>query len=70
MLENLLVALIVIASAWYAGRKYLPVKAGGNSDSSAGGGCGSGCGACQSGCDTPAQSDQMPERRVIPIRRG
>lgn len=57
MIENLIVALIVGASAWYAGRKYLPRK----TDS----GCASGCGSCKSGCDTPAEK---PARRVIPIR--
>ena len=66
MVENLLVALIVGASAWYAGRKYLPVNASGKS----GGSCDSGCGACQSGCDTPAEPAQMQGRTVIPIRRG
>lgn len=57
MIENLIVGLIVGASAWYALRKYLPRKSEA--------GCASGCGACKSGCDTPAEPSA---RRVIPIR--
>jgi hypothetical protein len=64
MIENLIVALIVAASAWYAGRKYLPARLRGKPDD----GCGSGCGSCKSGCDTPAEPAQAPARRVIPIR--
>ncbi len=63
MIENLIVALIVGASAWYAGRKYLPAKLVGSKDE----GCASGCGSCKSGCDTPAEPSA---RRVIPIRRA
>lgn len=64
MLENLIVALIVGASALYAARKYLPAKLIGRRDD----GCGSGCGSCKSGCDTPQQPAEAPARRVIPIR--
>lgn len=63
MIENIIVFVIVSASAWYAARKYLPAKLLGKSDP----GCASGCGACKSGCDTPAEPGA---RRVIPIRRA
>ncbi len=63
MIENLIVALIVGASAWYAGRKYLPAKLVGKAQADTG--CASGCGTCKSGCDTPAEP---AARRVIPIR--
>ncbi|QYF95531.1 hypothetical protein KY495_10490 [Massilia sp. PAMC28688] len=66
MMENLIVAVIVGASALYAGRKYLPARLFGKADE----GCASGCGACKSGCDTPSEAApaQGPSRRVIPIR--
>lgn len=57
MIENLIVAAIVGASAVYAGRKYLwkpKAKAGG---------CGSGC----SSCDTCAEAPPQTGRRVIKI---
>lgn len=54
MIENLIVALIVGAAAWYAFGKYLKPKAKS--------GCGSGCDTCKA-CDEPPQ----PERRVIRI---
>ena len=63
MIENLIVALIVGASALYAGRKYLPARLFGKAEA----GCGSGCGSCKSGCDTPAEPS---ERKVIQIHRA
>jgi hypothetical protein len=47
MIENLAVALIVAASAWYAGRRYVwrPKKAAS--------GCGSGCSSCASCAEAP-----------------
>ncbi len=60
MIENLIVALIVGASAWYTARKYLfkPKKATG---------CGSGC----SSCDTCASAPPAPPggQRVIMLQR-
>ena len=50
MLQNLIVALIVGGSAWYAGAKYLPAKWIGKKKAA---GCGSGCDTCNA-CDTPA----------------
>ncbi|MES2322452.1 MAG: FeoB-associated Cys-rich membrane protein [Pseudomonadota bacterium] len=55
MIENLIVALIVGAAAWYAFGKYLKPKAKS--------GCGSGCGSCNA-CETPAQPSS---KRVIRI---
>lgn len=43
MLQDLIVALIVGGSAWYAGRKYLPAKWFGREKA---GGCASGCDTC------------------------
>ena len=55
MIENLIVALIVGAAAWYAFGKYLKPKAKV--------GCGSGCDSCNA-CETPVET---PARRFIPI---
>jgi len=57
MIENLIVALIVGAAAWYAFGKYLKPKA--KSDC----GSGSGCGSCNA-CETPVQPST---KRVIRI---
>lgn len=69
MLENLIVAVIVGASAWYAASKYLPAPwrkrlGGGNA------GCGSGCDSCNSCADGAPATDGASGpagRRVIPI---
>ena len=52
MLQNLIVALIVGASAWYAGAKYLPAKWIGKKKAA---GCASGCDTCNA-CETPVQT--------------
>lgn len=78
MLENLIVALIVGASAWYAASKYLPkpwrTRLGGAST-----GCGSGCGSCSSsngskqgqGCVEPDAAPPAPYRVIkIHAARG
>ncbi len=59
MLEYLIVAMIVGASAWYAGRKYVfkPKQ---------GGGCGSGCSDCAS-CDSAPTAPSG--QRVIKLHR-
>lgn len=66
MLEYLIVALIVGASAAYAGRRYLPVFA---KQRKGGCGTGGGCDSCNA-CAAPAQ-DAAPAapgaRRVIRI---
>ena len=70
MLDNLIVALIVGVSAWYAASKYLPAswrkRLGRDGGAGCGSGCGSGCDSCNS-CETP-QTPAAPEgRRVIKI---
>lgn len=57
MVQELIVALIVGASACYAGRKYLPAKWIGRKQTA---GCGSGCdtcGSCDSAPAAPAAAD-------------
>ncbi len=62
MIENLVVMLIVGASALYAGRKYLwPVKAKAS-------GCGSGCSSCDNCASAPAPAAPS-KQRVIQIHR-
>lgn len=51
MVEELIVALIVGASACYAGRKYLPASWIGRKKAA---GCGSGCDSCASCESAPA----------------
>ena len=51
MVQELIVALIVGASAWYAGRKYLPARWLGRKKAA---GCGSGCDTCGSCGSAPA----------------
>jgi len=63
MVENLIVMLIVGASAWYAGARYLPAKWRGQK-AQAKAGCGSGCDSCNA-CETPAAPSAG--RRVITI---
>jgi hypothetical protein len=63
MVENLIVMLIVGASAWYAGARYLPAKWRGQK-AKAKAGCGSGCDSCNS-CETPVA--EPTGRRVIMI---
>ena len=62
MVENLIVILIVAASALYAGSRYLPASWRKAAPPKAG--CGSGCDSCNA-CATPV--DQAPARRVIKI---
>ena len=50
MVQNLIVALIVGASAWYAGAKYLPAKWIGKKKAA---GCASGCDTCNN-CEPAA----------------
>lgn len=64
MIENLIVAVIVSGSAWYAGAKYLPAawraRMGRN-----GSGCSSGCDTCKA-CAEPPPSQSA--QRVIKLR--
>ncbi len=69
MFENLIVALIVILSAWYAGLKYLPAawraRLGARKPAS---GCGSGCDTCGTCADAPsAPAPEDGTRRVIKL---
>jgi hypothetical protein len=63
MVENLIVMLIVGASAWYAGARYLPATWRGQK-AKAKAGCGSGCDSCNA-CATPVA--EPTGRRVIMI---
>ena len=56
MVQNLIVALIVGGSAWYAGAKYLPAKWIGRKKVAA---CGSGCDTCNAcnACETPVLAE-------------
>ncbi|MDQ1922699.1 hypothetical protein [Massilia pseudoviolaceinigra] len=73
MLENLIVAVIVAAAAWYAASKYLPAtlraRLFGKKKASAG--CGSGCSSCGSCEDAPAtpriDASGPPSQRVIQL---
>ncbi len=69
LLQNLLVGLIVLAAAWYAGARYLPRswrrKLGQKQAAAAG--CGSGCDSCGS-CDSPAPA--ATKRRVIVLHKA
>ncbi len=70
MVDNLIVALIVLAAAWYVLRKYLPRSLRGRLFGKADqdGGCGSGCGSCKSGCEPGADTAPAPgQRRVIKL---
>ena len=64
MVENLIVMLIVGASAWYAGGRYLPAKWRGKKAKQKAG-CGSGCDSCNA-CETPVITPT--DRRVIMIQ--
>jgi hypothetical protein len=63
MVQNLIVALIVGGSAWYAGMKYLPAKWIGRKKAA---GCGSGCDSCNS-CETPVPVPAETKYRVIKL---
>lgn len=65
MVENLIVMLIVAASAWYAGARYLPAAWRGKSAKPKAG-CGSGCDSCNA-CETPVV--EPTGRRVIMMQR-
>ncbi|CUI05817.1 hypothetical protein LXA47_26735 [Massilia sp. P8910] len=72
MLENLIVALIVAAAAWYAASKYLPatLRAKLFGQKKAAAGCGSGCSSCGTCEDAPApriDAGAPPSRRVIQL---
>jgi hypothetical protein len=69
MIENLIVMLIVGGSAWYAGRRYLPVSWRGRKARAKAAGCGGGCDACNA-CATPAVETKPAERRVIMLKRA
>lgn len=58
MVQELIVALIVGASAWYAGRRYLPAGWIGKKKAA---GCGSGCDTCGS-CESapPPAASKYP----------
>ena len=57
MVQELIVALIVGAAAWYTGTKYLPAKWIGRKKAS---GCGSGCDTCNA-CETaPPTATKYP----------
>ncbi|MES2316379.1 MAG: hypothetical protein V4631_02705 [Pseudomonadota bacterium] len=67
MLENLIVMLIVVASAWYAGRRYLPAAWIGRKAKAKAGGCGGGCDTCGA-CETPVEEPRT--HRVIKLYRA
>jgi hypothetical protein len=66
MIENLLVILIVGASAWYAGNRYLPLSW--RKAKAKAGGCGSGCDTCNA-CETPTPAAPTAQR-VIMLKRA
>ncbi len=61
MIENLIVALIVGACAWYAGRKYLPAGWIGRKKAA---GCGSGCDTCDS-CESTSAKSKYPVIKLV-----
>ena len=63
MFENLIVLMIVGASAWYAAARYLPARWRGQKAAPKAG-CGSGCDSCNA-CATPVADTAA--RRVIKI---
>ncbi len=67
MVENLIVAAIVGASAWYAGARYLPAGLRRKLGQKPKTGCGSGC----SSCGTCASAPPPPEskHRVIRLQK-
>ena len=65
MFQNLIVMLIVGASAWYAAGRYLPAKWRGRK-AKAKAGCGRGCDSCNA-CETPVV--EQTGRRVIMLQR-
>ena len=67
MVENLLVLLIVGASAWYAGKRYLPARWRGKKPVAKAAGCGGGCDTCGA-CEAPVEELENP--RVIKIHRA
>ena len=67
MIEYLIVMLIVGASAWYAGKRYLPARWRGRKAAAKAAGCGGGCNTCGA-CET---TEPAPEQaRVITIHRA
>ena len=71
MLQNLIVVLIVGASAWYAGMKYLPpawrARLGWAKPAA---GCGSGCDTCNK-CNNGAEPEPVSgAQRVIKLHRS
>ena len=67
MIEYLIVMLIVAASAWYAGKRYLPARWRGKKTAAKAAGCGGGCDTCGA-CETTEQAPQ--QARVITIHRA
>ncbi len=61
MIENLIVALIVLAAGWSAWARYRPGKKAG-----CGSGSGSGCDTCTA-CSEPSTPVELPKQRVIRI---
>ena len=61
MIENLIVALIVGACAWYAARKYLPATWIGRKKAA---GCGSGCDTCGS-CESAPAEGKYPVIKLV-----
>ncbi|MCG2586699.1 FeoB-associated Cys-rich membrane protein [Massilia sp. TS11] len=57
-MQTLVTALIILAAAVYAGRRWLFKRKAKD--------CASGCGGCASGCSTPPAA--ADGRRTIPIR--
>ena len=73
MVENLIVALIVGGSAWYAGAKYLPASVRRKLGQKPATGCGSGCDSCGS-CESAAPgaasaSAPAGKHRVITLHK-
>jgi hypothetical protein len=68
MIENLIVILIVGASAWYAAARYLPAKWRGKKAAAKAAGCGGGCDTCNA-CAAPDVAEPTGHR-VIKLHRG
>jgi hypothetical protein len=70
LLENLAVALIVGASAWYAGKRYLPARwrARMNGASVPAGSCDTGCSSCK-GCPDESEPAVQAWAQVVRLHR-
>ncbi|MFL6659316.1 MAG: FeoB-associated Cys-rich membrane protein [Massilia sp.] len=63
MVQNLIVVVIVAASAWYAAGRYLPASWRGRKAAAKAAGCGSGCDTCNA-CAEPAPPSPTAQRVI------